>query len=419
MNARIHLRILLMGLALFFLLGAGDTGDTGDTGEDGYGDDSTSDGCGSSPPPLLEDPSFDMWCGDSLCSWEVEEGSVEQVPTWHSGDHGVGMMTDPTVIAQHSLASSADTDCIWFSLMVDSDPGVTVQLELDFRSDGAAEYAHPIPSTDWTTFSYHIRPPDWFDVMTFRIRKTGTGNATVAQILAERDDAEMCASQTALDYSDLANGQHCGWAEECTGGYCQEHDLIASDRDIDGTPWSVCGECNWGSCDDEQVCGMAYTDDNMAYPACMDPPNKALGEQCIYDEECGSGICCYGRCSECCAYDARDCANGSVCERAPGNGIAETRMMPYMCAPSEGEREGGDPCLTGNDCASGSCLAESQLRLCDPSGQPCDTTADCPDYDGERAVCVTLGAHDGSCEDEPDTDTDTELWCAGAPVGTE
>ena len=32
---------------------------------------------------LLNDSGFDLWCGDELCSWQVEKGTVEQAPTWH------------------------------------------------------------------------------------------------------------------------------------------------------------------------------------------------------------------------------------------------------------------------------------------------------------------------------------------------
>ena len=43
------------------------------------------DSCGTD---ILADPSFDLWCetedGErTLCNWELEEGRLEPVPTWH------------------------------------------------------------------------------------------------------------------------------------------------------------------------------------------------------------------------------------------------------------------------------------------------------------------------------------------------
>jgi hypothetical protein len=392
MNLTIHLRILMMGLALFFVLGA----DTGDTGEGGDG--SSSGGCGESPPPILQDPSFDLWCGDELCSWEVEDGAIEQVPTWHAGDHGVGMISDPTVLTQRSEASDQDTDCIWFTLMVDSDPGVTVTLELDFRDDGLTEYAHPIPSTDWTTFSYHIRPPSYFDNIRFRIRKTGAGQATLAQIAADRANASLCASQAPLIYEDLPLGARCQDADECASSHCTFTRVMASSRELDGDYHASCSECSIDSdCSDEQVCGMAYTAENRPYTRCVDPATRQLGEQCHSGGECGSGVCCEGRCSECCGTADSGCDEGESCQHAAGNGDGSTRMMPSMCEPGSGERAEGAACLADDDCASDRCEASAQLKLCDPSGQPCDSDEDCPSFDGEPARCATMGALGGMC----------------------
>jgi hypothetical protein len=391
MNTRIHLRILLMGLALFILLGA-DTGDTGD-------DESSSSGCGGEPTPLLNDPSFDLWCGDELCSWQVDEGSIQQVPTWHSGDHGVGMMSDPTLISQFSQGSDDDTDCIWFTLMVDSEPGIDVQLEMDFQDDGLLEYAHTIPSTDWTTFSYYIRPPEHFDSIRFQIRKTGTGQATLAQIAADRADEDLCESRQPLVYEDLPLGATCWEGDECASGTCQATPLLSSSFDSDTTR-SSCGECSAGSCGEGQVCGLAFTEQGAPYSACMQPDTKLLGEACMAGNECASDVCCEGRCSECCTDG--QCDDGESCERRWSEGDAHTRMMPWMCDPDERDRAGGEACMGASDCASTLCDGQSQLRLCDAGGNPCETDADCPGYDGDEGRCVTLGPYGGMCLlDEP------------------
>jgi hypothetical protein len=38
---------------------------------------------------LISDPSFDVWCGNKLCSpWEAT-GDVSRVKTWHEKDFGI------------------------------------------------------------------------------------------------------------------------------------------------------------------------------------------------------------------------------------------------------------------------------------------------------------------------------------------
>jgi hypothetical protein len=388
MKLRFQIRTLLLAIALLIALGA----DTGDTD----GSSSSSSGCGGGPPPpLLNDPSFDLWCGNDLCSWEVEAGEIEQVETWNAGDHGVGLLSDPTILGQLSQASSDDTDCIWFSLMVDSEAGVTVQLEVDFRADGIAEYAHPIPSTDWTTFGYHIRPPESWDRVQFRIRKTGAGDATLAQIMAERDSASMCASQDPLEYDDLPLGYTCAANEECDSGVCQGSTLLSSGFDSD-TVRMTCGECQVSSCDEGQACGLAFTSEAQPTSTCMAPASKVLGEACMSGQECGTGVCCDGRCSECCS-GSHACGEDANCERRWSPGDAHTRMMPWMCNPDERDRAQGEACMGDSECTGATCGAQSQLRLCDAGGNPCTSDAECPGYDFEDGRCVTLGARDGAC----------------------
>jgi hypothetical protein len=126
--------------------------------------------------------------------------------------------------------------------MVDSEPGVTVQLEVDFQDDGVNEYEHPIPSTDWTTFSYHIRPPESFGSIRFRIRKTGAGDTTLAQIQADRDSASMCASQDPLEYDDLPLGATCTGNSASASATCgaQSEQRLC---DAGGDPYQTDADC--------------------------------------------------------------------------------------------------------------------------------------------------------------------------------
>ena len=42
-------------------------------------------GCGTQ---VIKDPGFDLWCGDSLCTWKLVTGEIRKAPTWHDKDAG-------------------------------------------------------------------------------------------------------------------------------------------------------------------------------------------------------------------------------------------------------------------------------------------------------------------------------------------
>ena len=370
------------------------------------------DSCG--PEDLLDNASFDLWCGDSLCSWELERGAVEKVATWHASDAGVGLVGDPVVMSQLSRVDEEDVDCILFSLMAQTDDGTTVQLELDFNDDGLAEYEHPIPVMDWQTVSYDIRPPAWFEGIRFRIRKTGSGDAVLAQIRAQTDDAENCESMDPIGYEDLPDGSYCQQNTECANTHCESLPVLSSEEE---DRWQgACGQCReeYG-CSPGELCGVTYTAENLATPDCVDPASKVLGEACVQDEECATSVCCGGQCSECCSNAA--CDGTAICMRPTAtDGDADPGILPLMCHPNLYLRAGGEPCLSGADCTSGECLATEPLMLCDPGGQPCASHSDCPLGDGE-ASCATLGAREGVCAEAEAEAKDTGLD-TGADAGT-
>ena len=87
-----------------------------------------------------------------------------------------------------------------------------------------------------------------------------------------------------------------------------------------------------------------------------------------------------------------------MCNRRPAyEGDAAIGIMPFMCSAAAGLRASGEHCLGDSDCASGTCEAEQQLKLCDAGGRRCEQTSDCPWADW-LASCVTLGADDGVCQ---------------------
>jgi hypothetical protein len=130
---------------------------------------------------VLHDPGFDIWCGDELCSWDVEKGEVRKVATWHDGDPGVDLVGDEAAISQ--LGASPPALCLRFSLVADLAEGTTVTLEMDLDDDGTVEYARDLPASSWAELVYLVELDGAGDIR-FRLRKTGGGRAVLAQIRA-------------------------------------------------------------------------------------------------------------------------------------------------------------------------------------------------------------------------------------------
>src|SRR5215208_1468020 len=65
---------------------------------------------------ITRDPGFDLWCGESLCAWKLERGTIQRAPTWHLEDAGVELVEPGTAIEQFTPVSSRDGTCIHFDL---------------------------------------------------------------------------------------------------------------------------------------------------------------------------------------------------------------------------------------------------------------------------------------------------------------
>ncbi|RME25617.1 MAG: hypothetical protein D6798_08540 [Deltaproteobacteria bacterium] len=342
---------------------------------------------------LIQDPTFDLWCGETLCDWEVEEGVVERVPTWHPADDGVGLLGDPTVISQRVDATSGEVDCIRFELVADVDDGVGLTLEMDFYDDGVAEYSHPLISDDYQQVAYDITPPTTWKGVRFRLRKTGSGQAVLAQIRARSRPAEECPDPP-LDV-EAPLGEQCDDSVPCHDATCAEVPVVSSADP--GLTVGICSECDADAdCGADEVCGVTWGDDLFGWRECRPPSTRLLGEACASDGECESGTCCQGQCSECCSN--ADCPETRECRRHQfGEGTAPAEVMPFVCDAPGGDRAVGESCLADRDCAEGSCEGDGQIRICDPDGRPCASDADCPWVElGGR--CVTIGPAHGTCD---------------------
>ena len=350
--------------------------------------------CGES---LIEDPSFDLWCGDMLCKpWQVE-GTISKVQTWHRSDFGVSLM-DGAVISQ--LSKKHSVSCIEFEVIADVDAASEVKLEMDFDDNGSSEYQQLIPESHWAKLRFLVTPPHWYDRLRFILRKTGRGRAVLAQIKATSSDD---CDGPPLPATDRPNGAECSSAGECASGVCQSLERNGAARS--------CGECSESSdCAADAVCGLARSDYGP-YRACVPPGETEVGARCFDAAECQSGLCtrALGLASTSCAECERDdeCAEGQVCgisvnERGPARVCRplHTRGLGELCAvDAECESEvcglsGCAECSLTHPCANqGECSSlisnipgqwfAGAAQLCDArsharqAGEPCNHDEDC------------------------------------------
>ncbi|MCB9744794.1 MAG: hypothetical protein H6740_19540 [Alphaproteobacteria bacterium] len=338
---------------------------------------------------LLDDPGFDVWCGDQLCEWEVEQGAVERVPTWHPEDEGALLVGDPVVLSQRANITQADATCIRFELVADVQADASLTLSLDFMDDGSAEYEHPLVSDNFEQVHYYITAPHWYDGVRFRIRKDGEGDAVLATIRATAVSLASCSGDP-IAVDNVPLGADCLSGEGCASGFCADVPLIDSSGWLPAS-FLTCGRCESSEdCREGELCGVVFAGAYSAYRACMRPPERLLGQACAVDEECSSGTCCEGQCSECC--QDRGCAEGDCERREPFDSHTPEGAMPFVCEATLGERQPGEPCMEGSDCASGLCPSSGVVSICDPAGESCRVSQDCDSGD-----CVAVSLLNGAC----------------------
>ncbi|MFN3197987.1 MAG: hypothetical protein ACE366_06150 [Bradymonadia bacterium] len=145
---------------------------------------------------LNDDPFFEAWCGESLCDWTVEAGTVRKVSTWHSADHGVAL--DGPQVAISQIFEERDVDCLFIDLLTDVSPGANVELLVDFGLDGDVDVRHAIDGRDWNEVNYYITPPapdaSGKTAMKLTIEKTGDARAVLGRIALYDTAREHCTA---------------------------------------------------------------------------------------------------------------------------------------------------------------------------------------------------------------------------------
>jgi hypothetical protein len=330
---------------------------------------------------VLEDEGFDLWCGDQLCNWELEDGDIAKVATWHEGDPGVELIGPSVAISQ--LADRwADGGCLRFEALADVDELAAVTLEIDFYDDGTVDYEARIPTSRWEPVSLLITEARWYYGARFRVRKLGNGRAALAQI--EITTSDKCV-EPPVDLGPRLDGMQCNDELGCASGICSDATL------------GICQGCDAGGCGAD-VCGLTtgapafYT----LHRACTAPASHVLGERCLGDQECASGVCAAGVCSACASAD--DCGAGEACVAATTTEL----IFPFRVCATDGQIASGGFCLGDDQCAGGSCSGSGELRVCQVDGRTCTDDSDCQAIDlGSEPpdnLCVSLGVRDGRCD---------------------
>jgi len=279
---------------------------------------------------LVRNPGFDLWCGETLCDWTAE-GDVARVPTWHRHDYGVALEGDPSSISQLADLTGGPADCFHFELLVRKSDRADVFLQMDFEDDGSVEYSQPIPAGDWTPVEYDVKPPDWYSAVRFIVLKRGPGTAVLAQIRI-RTGGECLGEPVRLAPRPLRAS--CNTNDDCESGVCSE-------------TWdyfdmgSVCSTCAGDAdCDAGDVCGLAVSEAGE-WRACQPRGERAIGERCAEDDECGGGA-------------------DPICGLAVSEGGAWRTCQPRA------ERVLGERCVENGECGGG-CAARVSARPAAPT----------------------------------------------------
>jgi hypothetical protein len=340
---------------------------------------------GGCEPPIIRDPGFDLWCGESLCTWKLVAGSIEKAPTWHSEDAGVAFIGSESSIEQTSPVDSGDGRCIKFDLVANVDDKAEMRLQADVYADGSIDLDERIPTSSWKPLTYNIRIDGAYRGIRFVLVKRGSGKATLAQIAATIADPAECDGFAAVPVAPAPIGARCDSDGDCESNLCR----VVEDPSVFFGSAMTCVGCDplAAACGGDEVCGIFEPSSfvRTIVPACVTAAGDETGERCRLDAECASGICNGGVCSEC--DGTRACTNGGSCRLAYEKG-------PTTCTAGAP----GEPCAIDGDCTSGQCDG-AERKQCD-DGRGCNSPETCPVVDDgtlEPGACTLVGVLGGTC----------------------
>jgi hypothetical protein len=128
---------------------------------------------------LIDDPGFQLWCGDQLCAWDLEEGEIRKVPTWHQHDYGVELVGSPVLLSQGARSSAS---CLRIEVTSKVEAAAMVTVEVDAYGDGDVDRTVPVHSSDdFVSQVQDVALKVSIDGV-FYLRKSGQGGAVVARL---------------------------------------------------------------------------------------------------------------------------------------------------------------------------------------------------------------------------------------------
>lgn len=128
---------------------------------------------------VIDDPGFQLWCGEELCAWVLEEGEIRKVSTWHEHDYGVELVGAPVLLSQGARESAS---CARIEVTSQIEPGVMVSVEVDAEGDGDIDWVFPVEPSDEFVREVREVPLEVSLGGVFYIRKTGQGQAVVGRL---------------------------------------------------------------------------------------------------------------------------------------------------------------------------------------------------------------------------------------------
>lgn len=345
--------------------------------------------CDTLLPDLLTNSGFDRWCEEAPCGWEVQ-GEVEPAPTWHPDDLGVAMKGRSSLRQVHERVDDPAYGCLEIRVLETSRGGDGVaQVELDFGDDGTVEWSEAVAFADWDTATIKVVPTRSYERVAVSVRESAGARVVLGHVrmLGHLEIVSDCAE---LPPVPQGLGHVCDVEEDCLSGVCGDsYDGPDEARwlPIFGPPTETCSACSAeADCEPGEVCGLA-ADAPHPYRGCVPAGSGVLGGSCAVDEECASGVCCGGRCSECCA-DGPGCTADADC--APLTSAEPARVVASVCASEP--RAAGEPCLVAEQCA-GTCEGPP-LLLCELDARTCASDDDCMLGD----ACTDFGVRGGVCD---------------------
>jgi hypothetical protein len=135
---------------------------------------------------LLEDPGFQLWCGERLCQWDTVEGEIQRVSTWHEHDYGVELVGAPVVLRQPLAGTHG---CALVEAVADVDPAADVTIAIDQDGDGNPEWMQALATDGFEASSWEV-DLDVAGEGFASMRKSSPGKAVIGRLRVSTECVE-------------------------------------------------------------------------------------------------------------------------------------------------------------------------------------------------------------------------------------